>query len=53
MNKPITIDGALEPLGMISFRKWYSPQQMESVRAYVALKAKIAADRDARMAKKK
>ena len=48
-----TIDGALEPLGMISFRKWYSPEQMESVRAYVALKAKIAADRDARMAKKK
>ena len=44
--RAITIDGALEPLGMISFRKWYSPEQMESVRAYVALKAKIAADRD-------
>ena len=51
--KAITIDGALEPLGMISFRTWYSPEQMESVRAYVALKAKIAADRDARLAKKK
>jgi quinohemoprotein ethanol dehydrogenase len=44
--KAITIDGALEPLGMISFSKWYSPAQMESVRAYVALKAKLAADRD-------
>ena len=47
--KAITIDGALEPLGMISFRQWYSPAQMESVRAYVALKARIAAERDTRI----
>ncbi len=46
--KAITIDGALEPLGMISFRKWYSPEQMESVRAYVAHKARIAADYEAK-----
>jgi quinohemoprotein ethanol dehydrogenase len=39
----ILIDGALEQQGMVSFAKWLTPAQIEDVRAYVALKAKIVA----------
>jgi quinohemoprotein ethanol dehydrogenase len=40
----IVNDGTLESQGMVSFRRWLSPEQIESIRAYVALKATIAAD---------
>jgi hypothetical protein len=33
--KAIVIDGALEPNGMVSFRKVLKPQDAESIRAYV------------------
>ena len=39
----ILIDGALEPAGMASFGKWLTADQAEAIRAYVALKARIAA----------
>ena len=41
----IVHDGALESRGMIGFKAWLNPQQIDSIRAFVALKAKIAADR--------
>ena len=37
--RSILIDGALEQRGMVSFRQWLSPEQVEDIRAYVALKA--------------
>jgi quinohemoprotein ethanol dehydrogenase len=37
--RSILIDGALEQRGMVSFRNWLTPQQVEQVRAYVAMKA--------------
>jgi quinohemoprotein ethanol dehydrogenase len=40
----IVNDGALESQGMVSFKRWLSPAQIEDIRAYVALKATIAAD---------
>lgn len=40
----IVNDGALESKGMIGFARWLSKDQIEDIRAYVALKAKIAAD---------
>jgi quinohemoprotein ethanol dehydrogenase len=40
----IVSDGALESQGMVSFKSWLSSEQVEDIRAYVALKAKIAAD---------
>jgi GrpB-like predicted nucleotidyltransferase (UPF0157 family) len=45
--KAILIDGALEPAGMASFRDWLKPDQAEEIRAYIALKAKIAAQQPA------
>lgn len=38
--KAIVHDGALKANGMISFAKWYSPAQLESVRAYVGEQAR-------------
>ena len=43
----IVNDGALESKGMVSFKRWLKPEQVEDIRAYVALKAKIAADHEA------
>jgi quinohemoprotein ethanol dehydrogenase len=40
----IVNDGALESQGMVGFKRWLKPEQIEDIRAYVALKAKIAAD---------
>ena len=40
----IVSNGALESKGMVGFKRWLSAEQIESIRAYVALKAKIAAD---------
>ena len=40
----IVNDGVLETKGMVSFKRWLSPEQTESIRAYVALKARIAAE---------
>jgi quinohemoprotein ethanol dehydrogenase len=40
----IVHDGVLESKGMVSFKAWLSPTQIEDIRAYVALKATIAAD---------
>ena len=42
--RSILIDGALQANGMVSFRKWLSPDQVEAIRAYVAHKAEIAAN---------
>jgi quinohemoprotein ethanol dehydrogenase len=38
--------GALESRGMVGFSRWLSPAQVENIRAYIALKAKIAADQE-------
>ncbi|HEX7854790.1 MAG TPA: PQQ-dependent dehydrogenase, methanol/ethanol family [Sphingobium sp.] len=48
LNDPATwnavlIDGILEPRGMVSFKPWLTPAQVEDIRAYVAHKAQIAA----------
>ena len=40
----IVHDGVLESQGMVSFKAYLTPAQIEDIRAYVALKAKIAAD---------
>lgn len=40
--RSIVSDGALESAGMVSFKRWLTPEQIEDIRAYVALKAKIA-----------
>jgi quinohemoprotein ethanol dehydrogenase len=40
----IVSNGALESKGMVGFKRWLTPEQIESIRAYIALKAKIAAD---------
>jgi quinohemoprotein ethanol dehydrogenase len=42
--RSIVRDGALESAGMIGFARWLSPDQVENIRAYIVLKAKIAAD---------
>jgi quinohemoprotein ethanol dehydrogenase len=42
----ILMDGALESAGMVSFKRWLTPEQIEDIRAYVAFKAKLAAQRD-------
>lgn len=39
-------EGALESAGMVSFKRWLTPDQIEDIRAYVALKATIASTRD-------
>ncbi|WP_246038981.1 PQQ-dependent dehydrogenase, methanol/ethanol family [Peristeroidobacter soli] len=41
--RAIVRDGALESRGMIGFSRWLSPEQVEDIRSYIALKAKIAA----------
>ena len=38
--KAIVIDGALEPAGMVSFKRFLSAQDAENIRAYVAAQAK-------------
>jgi quinohemoprotein ethanol dehydrogenase len=38
----VVIDGMLEPRGMASFRRWLTPGEAEYIRAYVALKTRIA-----------
>ena len=43
----ILIDGALEPAGMISFKRWLTAGQVEEIRAYVGLKSNIAAQQPA------
>jgi mono/diheme cytochrome c family protein len=40
----IVSEGALESAGMVSFKRWLTPQQIEDVRAYIAFKARIAAE---------
>ena len=40
----IVHDGVLESHGMVSFKAYLNSAQIEDIRAYVALKAKIAAD---------
>jgi mono/diheme cytochrome c family protein len=44
--RSIVLGGALEPAGMASFSKWLTPGQVEDIRAYVALKAKILAEHE-------
>jgi quinohemoprotein ethanol dehydrogenase len=39
----IVLDGALESAGMVSFKRWLTAEQVEDIRAFVSLKAKIAA----------
>ena len=46
--RSIVLDGALESAGMRGLKQWVSPEQAESVRAYVSLKAKILAAHDAK-----
>jgi quinohemoprotein ethanol dehydrogenase len=47
--RSIVSDGALESAGMVSFKRWLTPEQIEDIRAYVGLKAKIAAgERDSK-----
>jgi mono/diheme cytochrome c family protein len=41
--RAVLIDGVLESRGMISFKPYLTPDQVEDVRAYVAHKAQIAA----------
>jgi quinohemoprotein ethanol dehydrogenase len=41
--RAIVRDGALESRGMIGFSRWLSPEQVEDIRSYIALKAKLAA----------
>jgi quinohemoprotein ethanol dehydrogenase len=38
--KSIVHDGALKANGMIAFSRWYTPAQVEAVRAYVGSQAK-------------
>jgi len=38
--KEILINGALQDQGMVSFKKWLSPADVEDVRGYVAMRAK-------------
>jgi quinohemoprotein ethanol dehydrogenase len=46
--KAIVIDGALEPAGMISWRRFISPSDAENIRAYVASEArKVGAETSA------
>ncbi|MFM6854588.1 MAG: c-type cytochrome, partial [Sphingopyxis sp.] len=45
--KSIVIDGALKDRGMISFARYMSPADAESVRAYLASRARVAAAREA------
>jgi PQQ-dependent dehydrogenase (methanol/ethanol family) len=46
-NRPlwhsIVGDGALESAGMVSFKRWLTAEQIEDIRAFVVLKANIAA----------
>jgi quinohemoprotein ethanol dehydrogenase len=41
--RSIVYDGALEPAGMVSFKHWLTVDEIEDIRAYVGLKANIAA----------
>ncbi len=41
----VLIDGALKDQGMISFAKWFSPEDAEAVRAYVAAQANVLAEK--------
>lgn len=40
----ILVDGILEARGMVSFEEWLNPEQIEDIRAYVGLKARIGAE---------
>jgi quinohemoprotein ethanol dehydrogenase len=40
----IVNDGALESKGMVGFKPWLTPAEIEDIRAFIALKAKIAAE---------
>lgn len=40
--KSILLEGILESSGMISFKDWLTPQEVEDIRAYIAHKADIA-----------
>jgi quinohemoprotein ethanol dehydrogenase len=48
--KNIVIDGALEPNGMIGWAQFLSPEDAESIRAYVAAQARVLRDIEARTA---
>jgi quinohemoprotein ethanol dehydrogenase len=39
--RSIVLDGALETSGMVGFSRWLNAAQIEDIRAYVALKAKL------------
>jgi quinohemoprotein ethanol dehydrogenase len=41
--RTIVYDGALESAGMVSFKRWLTVDEIEDIRAYVGMKAKIAA----------
>ena len=45
--KAIVHDGALKANGMVAFSRWYTPAQLEAVRAYVGEQAKKLAAREA------
>lgn len=45
MWQAVVHDGALKERGMVSFSKWLSAEEIESVRAYVAGRAKLLADK--------
>lgn len=46
--KNIVIDGAFEPNGMIGWSQFLTPEDAESVRAYVAAQARVLRDTEAR-----
>jgi quinohemoprotein ethanol dehydrogenase len=46
--KSIVIDGALEPNGMVGWSQFLTPEDAESIRAYVAAQARILQQTEAR-----
>lgn len=46
--KSVLIDGALTDRGMVSFAKWLSPEEVESIRAYLSSEAQKLKDEGAK-----
>ncbi|NIJ38408.1 quinohemoprotein ethanol dehydrogenase [Sphingopyxis panaciterrae] len=46
--KSIVIDGALKDNGMVSFARWVTPEQAESIRAYVGEQARLLQQEEAK-----
>ena len=44
--RSILLDGLLASRGMVSFAEWLKPSEVEDIRAYVALKARIAGQQE-------